>query len=112
MLDEVAAARDVQHLQAAADREHGHVARERGLEQPQLRAVAPDDRARLLRRLAALVEEHGEELARIESRNVGKPIAGARFALGVLWHPEAGEDTKLFEALVDEARAFRSARST
>jgi acyl-CoA reductase-like NAD-dependent aldehyde dehydrogenase len=45
---------------------------------PAWRAVAPADRARLLRRLAALVEEHGEELARIESRNVGKPIAGAR----------------------------------
>jgi betaine-aldehyde dehydrogenase len=45
---------------------------------PAWRAVAPNDRARLLRRLATLVEEHGEELARIESRNVGKPIAGAR----------------------------------
>jgi acyl-CoA reductase-like NAD-dependent aldehyde dehydrogenase len=42
------------------------------------RAVAPADRARLLRRLAALVEEHGEELARLESRNVGKPIQDAR----------------------------------
>jgi acyl-CoA reductase-like NAD-dependent aldehyde dehydrogenase len=45
---------------------------------PAWRGVAPGDRARLLRRLATLVEEHGEELARIESRNVGKPIAGAR----------------------------------
>jgi betaine-aldehyde dehydrogenase len=45
---------------------------------PAWRAVAPVDRARLLRRLATLVEEHGEELARIESGNVGKPIAGAR----------------------------------
>jgi gamma-glutamyl-gamma-aminobutyrate hydrolase PuuD len=26
-----------------------------------------------------------------------------RFALGVLWHPEAGEDAALFEALVREA---------
>jgi len=34
----------------------------------------------------------------------------ARFALGVLWHPEAGEDTKLFEALVEEARAYRAGR--
>jgi acyl-CoA reductase-like NAD-dependent aldehyde dehydrogenase len=42
------------------------------------RAVAPADRARLLRRLATLVEEHAEELARIESQNVGKPINGAR----------------------------------
>ncbi len=45
---------------------------------PAWRAVAPTDRARLLRRLATLVEEHHEELSRIESRNVGKPIAGAR----------------------------------
>jgi acyl-CoA reductase-like NAD-dependent aldehyde dehydrogenase len=45
---------------------------------PAWRAVAPADRARLLRRLASLVEEHHEELARIESRNVGKPISGAR----------------------------------
>ena len=44
----------------------------------QWRGVAPTDRARLLRRLATLVEEHSEELARIESQNVGKPIAGAR----------------------------------
>jgi betaine-aldehyde dehydrogenase len=45
---------------------------------PAWSAVTPTDRARLLRRLATLVEEHGEELARIESRNVGKPISGAR----------------------------------
>ena len=48
------------------------------------RAVAPTDRARLLRRLATLVEEHAEELARIESRNVGKPIAGARAEVGMV----------------------------
>jgi acyl-CoA reductase-like NAD-dependent aldehyde dehydrogenase len=45
---------------------------------PAWRSVAPADRAALLRRLAALVEEHAEELAVIESGNVGKPIAGAR----------------------------------
>lgn len=45
---------------------------------PAWSAVAPSDRARLLRRVAGLVEEHGEELARLESRNVGKPIADAR----------------------------------
>jgi len=33
-----------------------------------------------------------------------------RFALGVLWHPEEGEDAALFRALVDEARAFRAER--
>ena len=51
---------------------------------PAWRAVAPADRARLLRRLATLVEEHHEELARIESRNVGKPIAGARGEVGMV----------------------------
>jgi putative glutamine amidotransferase len=34
-----------------------------------------------------------------------------RFALGVLWHPEAGADTKLFEALVAEARRYREAHA-
>ena len=45
---------------------------------PAWRAVAPADRALLLRRLAALVEENADELARIECENVGKPISGAR----------------------------------
>ena len=45
---------------------------------PAWRAVSPTDRGMLLRRLATLVEEHHEELSRIESRNVGKPISGAR----------------------------------
>jgi putative glutamine amidotransferase len=31
-----------------------------------------------------------------------------RFTLGVLWHPEAGEDRALFEALVAEAAAYRA----
>ena len=51
---------------------------------PSWRAVSPSDRGRLLRRLATLVEEHCEELARIESRNVGKPIAGARAEVGMV----------------------------
>lgn len=32
------------------------------------------------------------------------------FAIGVLWHPEEGEDKRLFEALVEEARRFRETR--
>ena len=51
---------------------------------PAWRAVPPSVRARLLRGLATLVEEHAEELARIESRNVGKPIAGARAEVGMV----------------------------
>jgi len=32
-----------------------------------------------------------------------------RFALGVLWHPEAGDDLRLFQALIAEARSAREA---
>jgi putative glutamine amidotransferase len=35
---------------------------------------------------------------------------GRRFALGVLWHPEAGENKRLFEALVREAARYRAER--
>jgi gamma-glutamyl-gamma-aminobutyrate hydrolase PuuD len=34
-----------------------------------------------------------------------------RFAVGVLWHPEAGEDRALFEALVEQATAYRDERA-
>jgi len=34
-----------------------------------------------------------------------------RFAVGILWHPEAGEDARLFEELVREAAEYRAARS-
>src|SRR5689334_2573232 len=66
---------------------------------PSWRAVAPGDRARLLRRVATLVEEHHEELARIESRNVGKPISGARGEVGMVaqvFHYYAGAVDKHF----------------
>ena len=36
--------------------------------------------------------------------------ASRRFAVGVQWHPEAGEDQALFEGLVREARAYRAGR--
>ena len=35
---------------------------------------------------------------------------GKRFVVGVLWHPEEGEDAALFRALVDEARAYLEAK--
>ena len=66
---------------------------------PAWRAVAPGDRACLLRRLATLVEEHTEELAQIESRNVGKPISGARGEIGMVaqvFHFYAGAIDKHF----------------
>ncbi len=35
-----------------------------------------------------------------------------RFVVGVQWHPEAGEDAALFQALVEQAREYRSARTS
>jgi betaine-aldehyde dehydrogenase len=51
---------------------------------PTWRALPPAGRAKVLRRLATLVEENGEELARIESGNVGKPITSARAEVGMV----------------------------
>jgi len=45
---------------------------------PAWRDVAPADRTRLLRRFAEQVEAHADELALLETRNVGKPIADSR----------------------------------
>jgi acyl-CoA reductase-like NAD-dependent aldehyde dehydrogenase len=45
---------------------------------PAWRAVAPGDRARLLRTIADAIAARSEELAVLEARNVGKPIADAR----------------------------------
>jgi len=57
----------------------------------------------------------GEGLRTVAWAEDGTPEALERteggFALGVLWHPEEGEDAALFAALVDEARAYRAARA-
>jgi betaine-aldehyde dehydrogenase len=45
---------------------------------PAWRALAPAERARRLRDLTLALERHREELAELEARNVGKPIADAR----------------------------------
>lgn len=46
------------------------------------RDLAPGDRARLLRRFAAAVDAHVEELARLEVANAGHVIANARWEAG------------------------------
>jgi betaine-aldehyde dehydrogenase len=60
----------------------------------------------LLRRLATLVEENAEELARIESRNVGKPISGARGEIGMVgqvFHFYAGAVDKHYGSTIPVA---------
>lgn len=46
------------------------------------RAVAPGERARLLRAYAAVVDAHVEELARLEVRNAGHTLGNARWEAG------------------------------
>ncbi len=46
---------------------------------PAWRAMAPADRARLLRRFADTVAAHADELALIETRNMGMPVGSARW---------------------------------
>ncbi|MFD8581136.1 aldehyde dehydrogenase family protein, partial [Streptomyces virginiae] len=49
---------------------------------PSWAAAAPADRARLLRRFAAVVDGHIEELARLEVREAGHTIGNARWEAG------------------------------
>jgi acyl-CoA reductase-like NAD-dependent aldehyde dehydrogenase len=47
------------------------------------RSMHPRDRGRTMTRLATLIRDEGEELARTESRNVGKPIRESRDEVGL-----------------------------
>ena len=51
---------------------------------PAWRSVAPADRADLLRQISAAVRERLDDLARLEARNVGKPISDARAEVGMV----------------------------
>jgi betaine-aldehyde dehydrogenase len=56
-------------------------------------------RGRTLQKLSNLVKEHLEELAQLESRNVGKPISGARgeaLAVSLVFEYYAGAANKVF----------------
>lgn len=84
-------------------------------------AVEPGSRLGALVRDTSVRSHHHQGIGRVGAglRTVawaedGSPEAledpSRRFAVGVLWHPEAGPDRTLFEGLVSEARARRGAR--
>jgi acyl-CoA reductase-like NAD-dependent aldehyde dehydrogenase len=50
---------------------------------PKWRAINTRDRGRMLLRLSQLIRDNAEELARLESRNVGKPIRDSRDEVGL-----------------------------
>jgi 1-pyrroline dehydrogenase len=72
-----------------ADVDRAVEAAERAL--PAWLETTPRERAELLLRLANLLEENGEEIAGIESQNVGKPIAAARDEI-----PEMADNIRFF----------------
>ncbi len=51
---------------------------------PAWKSVSPKDRAAAMRRIAAAIDKHREELAQLEARNVGKPITDARGEVGMV----------------------------
>ena len=60
---------------------------------------AAGKRGRTLAKFAALVKEHSEELAQLESRNVGKPITGSRgevIGASLVFDYYAGAANKVF----------------
>jgi betaine-aldehyde dehydrogenase len=60
---------------------------------------AAGKRGRSLAKLAQLIKDHSEELARLESRNVGKPITGARgevIGASLVFDYYAGAANKIF----------------
>ncbi len=65
---------------------------------PAWRDVEPADRSRLLRRLADALEAEQENLARLESKNTGKPIGDSRDEMAMVaetFHYYAGMPEKL-----------------
>ncbi len=110
----------VQHLpEVVGDEKHKHTPGEYSDHDV---TVEPDTRLRSLLGDRAPVKSHHHqgfgrlgkglrEAARAEDGTLeALEDPSRRFALGVLWHPEAGEDLRLFEALVEEARNYRAER--
>src|SRR5688572_20727458 len=65
---------------------------------PAWRDVQPDDRSRLLRRLADALEGEQENLAQLESKNTGKPIGDSRAEMAMVaetFHYYAGMPERL-----------------
>jgi len=74
----------IAHLRRAGAEETDRAVADARAAFPAWRAVKPADRVRLLRRIATAVEEHGEELARLETANVGKPLGDSRWEMGMV----------------------------
>src|ERR1700674_1459705 len=76
--------KSIAHLDRAGVEETNRAVAAARAAYPAWRAMKPADRARLLRRVAALVEEHADGLARLETANVGKPLGDSLWEMGMV----------------------------
>ena len=60
---------------------------------PEWRETTPQERSEFLLKLADALDEHAEELARVESQNVGKPLPAARDEI-----PVSADNIRFFAA--------------
>jgi betaine-aldehyde dehydrogenase len=70
-------------------------------------SLAASERGRLMLRYADVVRDHADELAWMESRNIGKPISGARWEVAQVWKVlefYAGAATKIHGATIPTTR--------
>jgi gamma-glutamyl-gamma-aminobutyrate hydrolase PuuD len=111
----------VQHLPEAVGHER-HKDEPGAFSDHSVRVVAGSRLGGLLGEQAPVKSHHHQGMGRIGEglREVawaedgvveGLEDPGRRFALGVLWHPEEGEDLALFTGLVEEARRYRLERA-
>jgi acyl-CoA reductase-like NAD-dependent aldehyde dehydrogenase len=51
---------------------------------PEWRAVTPSERGKVMRHIAAVLADRLDQVARLETRNVGKPISDSRGEIGMV----------------------------
>src|SRR5215204_4378144 len=74
--------REIREIASASEAETDGAIRSAHDAFPAWRDLAPGERARMLRRFAAVVDDHVEELADLEVRNAGHTLGNARWEAG------------------------------
>ena len=96
-------------LATAADLDRALAAAQKGFEA--WRAVAPEQRAAVLNRTAALVRERADAIARIATMEEGKPVAEAKgevMAAAAMLEFHAGEAVRVYGRVLMRAPGMRS----
>ena len=70
---------EISTIELMSSTEVDDMVRRASLAHERWRKVAPNDRTRLLRRFAETIADHAEELARLDTSNMGMPISSSRW---------------------------------